>query len=76
MTASRGTMCRGLTQQIYQSSYEWDYDFQNMPELGATDFWSDFGGMGLHWIRPRWAAGVPMSRPCSAVSSRRPAITS
>jgi hypothetical protein len=48
----------GLTQQIYQSSTEWDYDFQNVPELRTTDFWSDTGGMLLNWIRYEMAAAA------------------
>ncbi len=40
-----------LTEKLYQSSTEWDYDFQNTPELATTDFWSDGGGMNLFWIR-------------------------
>ncbi|MBI3940339.1 MAG: DUF11 domain-containing protein [Acidobacteria bacterium] len=48
----------GLTQQIYQSSNEWDYDFQNTPELRTTDFWSDSGGMLLYWVRYEVAAAA------------------
>jgi hypothetical protein len=45
-----------LTQKVYQSSVEWDYDFQNVPQLRTKDFWSDFGGTQLHWIRYETAA--------------------
>jgi hypothetical protein len=48
----------GLTQKIYQSTHEWDYDFQNVPELGTTDFWSDSSGMNLFWARYEMAAAA------------------
>jgi hypothetical protein len=48
----------GLSQQIYQSSNEWDYDFQNVPELRTRDFWSDSGGMLLYWTRYEMAAAA------------------
>ena len=48
----------GLSQKIYQSSHEWDYDFQNVPNLRTTDFWSDSGGMNLHWVRYEMAAAA------------------
>jgi hypothetical protein len=47
-----------LSQKLYQSSTEWDYDFQNVPELRTTDFWSDSGGMLLYWIRYEMAAAA------------------
>jgi hypothetical protein len=47
-----------LTERVYQSSVEWDYDFQNVPELGTTDFWSDYGGTQLFWIRYEASAAV------------------
>jgi hypothetical protein len=47
-----------LTERVYQSSTEWDYDFQNVPELGTTDFWSDSGGTQLFWIRYEMAAAA------------------
>lgn len=48
----------GLSQQVYQSSNEWDYDFQNVPELRTRDFWSDSGGMLLYWTRYEMAAAA------------------
>ena len=48
----------GLPQQVYQSSNEWDYDFQNVPELRTRDFWSDSGGMNLYWTRYEMAAAA------------------
>ncbi|MFI5197523.1 MAG: hypothetical protein ACHQJD_02795 [Thermoanaerobaculia bacterium] len=48
----------GLTQLVYQSSNEWDYDFQNVPELRTRDFWSDSGGMLLYWTRYEVAAAA------------------
>jgi hypothetical protein len=48
----------GLTQLVYQSSNEWDYDFQNVPELRTRDFWSDSGGMLLYWTRYEMAAAA------------------
>ncbi len=33
---------------LWGSSNDWDYDFQNVPELRGTDFWSDGGGTGLY----------------------------
>lgn len=48
----------GLSQRIYQSSNEWDYDFQNVPDLRTRDFWSDSGGMLLYWTRYEMAAAA------------------
>jgi len=48
----------GLSQRVYQSSNEWDYDFQNVPELRTRDFWSDSGGMLLYWTRYEMAAAA------------------
>lgn len=48
----------GLAQRVYQSSNEWDYDFQNVPELRTRDFWSDSGGMLLYWTRYEMAAAA------------------
>ena len=48
----------GLSQRIYQSSNESDYDFQNVPELRTRDFWSDSGGMLLYWTRYEMAAAA------------------
>ncbi len=48
----------GLLQRVYQSSNEWDYDFQNVPELRTRDFWSDSGGMLLYWTRYEMAAAA------------------
>ncbi|MCM3875406.1 MAG: hypothetical protein NEA02_03200, partial [Thermoanaerobaculia bacterium] len=48
----------GLSQRVYQSSSEWDYDFQNVPELRTRDFWSDSGGMLLYWTRYEMAAAA------------------
>ena len=36
---------------LFGSSLEWDYDYQNLPELRGTDFWSDSGGTGIFWKR-------------------------
>ncbi len=47
-----------LSQKVYQSSTEWDYDFQNVPALATTDFWSDAGGTQLYWIRYEMAAAA------------------
>lgn len=47
-----------LTQKVYQSSVEWDYDFQNVPQLRTKDFWSDSGGTQLFWIRYEMAAAA------------------
>jgi hypothetical protein len=46
----------GLSQKIYQSSNEWDYDFQNSPELRTRDFWSQSGGTLSYWVRYEMAA--------------------
>lgn len=48
----------GLSQRIYESSNESDYDFQNVPELRTRDFWSDSGGMLLYWTRYEMAAAA------------------
>ena len=48
----------GLSQKIYQSGNEWDYDFQNIPELRTRDFWSDTGGTLLFWVRYEMAAAA------------------
>ena len=48
----------GLSQTIYQSSHEWDYDFQNVEELRTKDFWSDKGGMNLFWVRYEMGAAA------------------
>jgi gliding motility-associated-like protein len=32
-------------------SFDWDYDFQNHPQLTTTDFWSSDQGTGAHWER-------------------------
>jgi hypothetical protein len=47
-----------LSERVYQSSTEWDYDFHNVPALGTTDFWSDAGGTQLYWIRYEMAAAA------------------
>lgn len=36
---------------VYGSSYEWDYDYNNIDILTTTDFWSDAGGTGIFWLR-------------------------
>lgn len=41
---------------LWGSSYDWNYDFQNVPELRGTDFWSDAGGTRLYWVRYETAA--------------------
>lgn len=41
---------------LWGSSYDWNYDFQNVPELRGTDFWSDGGGTWLYWVRYETAA--------------------
>lgn len=43
---------------LWQSNYDWDNDYQNMPELRGTDFWSDSGGTNLHWLRYEMAAAA------------------
>lgn len=40
-----------VTGSLWDSSYEWDYDFQNLPILRGTNFWSDSGGTHLYWLR-------------------------
>ena len=55
---ARRTPSFGLAQRVYQSSNEWDYDFQNVPELRTRDFWSDSGGMLLYWTRYEMAAAA------------------
>jgi hypothetical protein len=47
-----------LDSKLYQSSHEWDYDYQNVPELRSTDFWSDMGGSKLFWARYEVAAAA------------------
>jgi hypothetical protein len=47
-----------LGARAFGSSMEWDYDFQNVPELRNTDFWSDQGGMLLSWTRYETAAAA------------------
>jgi gliding motility-associated-like protein len=32
-------------------AFDWDYDFQNHPQLTTTDFWSSDQGIGAHWER-------------------------
>jgi Bacterial Ig domain len=43
---------------LWGSSNESDYDFQNVPELRGTDFWSDGGGTLLYWTRYEMAAAA------------------
>lgn len=43
---------------LWGSTYDWDYDFQNVPELRGTNFWSDDGGTLLHWTRYEMAAAA------------------
>jgi Bacterial Ig domain len=43
---------------LWGSSDESDYDFQNVPELRGTDFWSDGGGTLLYWTRYEMAAAA------------------
>jgi YD repeat-containing protein len=43
---------------LYDSSYESDYDFQNMPILRGTDFWSDGGATGLYWEKYEMGAAA------------------
>jgi hypothetical protein len=47
-----------LASRIYFSSHEWDYDFQNIPQLATHDFWSDSGGTRLYWVRYEMAAAA------------------
>ena len=39
-------------------AYDWDYDFQNVPELRGTDFWSEGGGTLLYWTKYEMAAAA------------------
>ncbi len=43
---------------LWGSSYDFDYDFQNVEELATTDFWSDYNGMALAWHRYEVAAAA------------------
>lgn len=43
---------------LWGSNNDWDYDYQNMPELRGTDFWSDGGGTGLYFLRYEMAAAA------------------
>lgn len=36
---------------LWGSLNDWDYDYQNTPELRGTDFWSDGGGTNLYFRR-------------------------
>ena len=36
---------------LFGSSVDWDYDFQNTPNITTEDYWSDAGGTGIFWIR-------------------------
>jgi len=43
---------------IYGSSYDWDYDYHNTDILTTTDFWSDYGGTGVYWLRYEMGAAA------------------
>jgi hypothetical protein len=43
---------------LWGSTYDWDYDFQNVPELRGTSFWSDGGGTLLYWTKYEMAAAA------------------
>ncbi|MFI5054568.1 MAG: fibronectin type III domain-containing protein, partial [Acidimicrobiia bacterium] len=43
---------------LWGSTYDWDYDFQNVPELRGTDFWSDGGATLLYWTKYEMAAAA------------------
>ena len=43
---------------LWGSSNDWDYDFQNMTELRGTDFWSEGGATGLHWLKYEMGAAA------------------
>ncbi len=43
---------------LFGSSNDWDYDFQNVPELRGTDFWSDGGATGLYWTKYEMGAAA------------------
>jgi hypothetical protein len=42
----------------WDSSQDWDYDFQNMPEIRGTDYWSDSTGTGIYWLRYEMGAAA------------------
>ncbi len=46
------------TNEIWYSDNDWDYNFQNVPELATRDFWSDQEGMWLCWTRYQMAAAA------------------
>lgn len=43
---------------LWGSSNDWDYDFQNTLELRGTDFWSEGGATGLHWLKYEMGAAA------------------
>ena len=43
---------------LFGSSNDWDYDFQNVPELRGTDFWSEGGATGLYWTKYEMGAAA------------------
>jgi hypothetical protein len=43
---------------LFSSSNDWDYDFQNVPELRGTDFWSEGGATGLYWTKYEMGAAA------------------
>jgi hypothetical protein len=43
---------------LYGSSMDWDYDYRNVTNLTTEDFWSDYGGMALHWERYEMGAAA------------------
>lgn len=47
-----------LGQTRLRSTFEWDYDFHNVPELSTTEFWSSNGGTLIHWARYEMAAAA------------------
>lgn len=43
---------------LFGSSMDWDYDFRNVSNISTEDFWSDYGGMNLHWERYEMGAAA------------------
>ena len=42
----------------YGSTYDWDYDFHNTDAVTTEDYWSDYGGMGIFWLRYEMGAAA------------------
>ena len=43
---------------LWGSTYDWDYDFQNVPALRGTSFWSAGSGTLLYWTKYEMAAAA------------------